>query len=477
MAKINITYRAEPTGTLFHYDDSFVRGVMGPVRSGKSTMMSVELMRRAHEQQPGPDGVRRSRWAIIRNTYRELEDTTLKTWLDWHPEDRFGSFNKNSMSHRIRTKDLDAEFLFRALDKPKDIAKMLSLELTGGWINEAREIPKAILDTLTDRVGQYPAKKDGGCTWRGVVMDTNPPDEDHWWYKLAEEEAPLNWRFFRQPGGILEVKGAFLPNPDAENIGNLTEGHDYYLTRLAGKAKDYIRVYYCGQYGFVVEGKPVHPDYVDATHCPGEYFRPSPRLPIIVGLDFGLTPAAVFLQKLALGRWIAFDELCGNDIGAKRFGRSLKRHINAHYPNFKFEFWGDPAGDDRAQTDEETVYQVLATVGIDAVPVFTNDVTVRREALAEPLRRLVDGKPAFMISPQCKTLRKGLAGGFAYRRIQISGEERYHDKPDKNIYSHPVEACEYGMIGGGEGARVIQTDFDPQTLPERYNLDYDDLGI
>ena len=73
------------------------------------------------------------------------------------------------------------EVLFLALDRPDDIEKLLSLELTGVWINEAREVAKAIVDGATMRVGRFPSMKDGGPTWYGVIADTNAPDEDHWW--------------------------------------------------------------------------------------------------------------------------------------------------------------------------------------------------------------------------------------------------------------------------------------------------------
>ena len=143
-----IVYNASPTLTAFHQSDAFVRGIRGPVGSGKSTGMCWELMRRAREQKPAPDGKRKSRWAVVRNTYRELKDTTLKTWLDWFPEGDLGPFHRGDMAHHIQIDDLDMEVLFRALDRPDDAKKVLSLELTGAWVNEAREVPKRIIDAL-----------------------------------------------------------------------------------------------------------------------------------------------------------------------------------------------------------------------------------------------------------------------------------------------------------------------------------------
>jgi hypothetical protein len=55
-------------------------------------------------------------------------------------------------------------------------------------------------------------------------------------------------------------------------------------------------------------------------------------------------------------------------------------------------------------------------------------------------------------------IRKGLQGGFCYRRIQVSGD-KYTDEPDKNEYSHPVEALEYALQGEGEGRQAVRTGY------------------
>ena len=92
--------------------------------------------------------------------------------------------------------------------------KLLSLEITGAWCNECRELPKAVIDGLTHRVGRYPTKADGGATWYGIWMDTNPPDSDHWFHTVSEK-TPITgkyaWNFFRQPGGVLQAAPDELP--------------------------------------------------------------------------------------------------------------------------------------------------------------------------------------------------------------------------------------------------------------------------
>jgi hypothetical protein len=51
-------------------------------------------------------------------------------------------------------------------------------------------------------------------------------------------------------------------------------------------------------------------------------------------------------------------------------------------------------------------------------------------------------------------IRRGLQGGFCYRLLQKSGEV-YTEEPDKNEYSHPVEALEYALQGEGEGRAAV----------------------
>ena len=479
-------YNAEYTATLFHLDSSPVRGMMGPIGSGKSTACCAEIMARAVTHPVDSTGKRRVKVAVIRNTYRELSDTTLETWFDWFPEETCGRFNRGEMTHEIRLRladdtELELDVLFRALDRPRDVKKLLSLELTFAWVNEAREIPKAIIDMLPDRCGRFPSYRDPafqgahekmealrdpqtgelpsvidtvalGGYWSGIIMDTNPCDEDHWWYRVFEMERPPGWKLFRQPSGL---------GPKAENLQNLKPG---YYQQTGGKSIEWIKVYYHGEYGFVLDGKPVYTEYTDSFHCT-DWATVLPGVEIRVGIDFGLTPAAAFVQRDIHGRWRVIDELCAFDMGISRFADLLNTKMQSEYAGFQFSFYGDPAGDQRAQTDEETPFKILHAKGIMATPARTNDFNLRREAVAEPLMRIIDGKPQLSIHPQCRQLRKGMAGKYNYRRVQVIGDERYHDKPDKGIYSHICEALQYVMIESGSNPTLSAAQQKTPTQP------------
>ena len=43
-------------------------------------------------------GTRRARFAVIRDTYPQLNDTTIRTFLHWLPDRVFGTYNKGDHS-------------------------------------------------------------------------------------------------------------------------------------------------------------------------------------------------------------------------------------------------------------------------------------------------------------------------------------------------------------------------------------------
>lgn len=487
---LSLDFRTSPAVYKFLSSNAFVRGMMGPVGSGKSYACAAEIMIRAVQQKPSPiDGIRYSRWVIVRNSYPELKTTTIKTWQDMFPEATFGPMLYTPpITHHIRlpSRDgaagIDCEVIFLALDQPKDVRKLLSLELTGAWVNEARELPKAVIDGLTHRVGRYPTKRDGGATWHGIWMDTNPMDDDHWWHKMAEKEkmtGPYAWKFFRQPGGVIEVAKEDLPenpeandhifsagkwwklNPKAENVHNLPAG--YYQQMLLGKNLDWIRCYAEGKYTYVQEGRPVWPEYDDNIMSGEVSYDPS--VAIQVGLDFGLTPAAVVGQRYPNGRWVILDEIVTFDMGLERFGNMLLADLNMKYPKAQIFLWGDPAGMARDAIYEVTAFDYLRTLGLRAQPTPSNDFKVRREAGASPMMRLIAGKPGLIVSTECKMIRKALSGGYHFKRVSVgSGQERFKDAPNKNEHSHVGDAFAYLLLGGGEHKRMTKNNLSTGTV-------------
>jgi len=225
---------------------------------------------------------------------------------------------------------------------------------------------------------------------------------------------------------------------------------------LLGKNIDWIRCYAGGLYTYVQEGRPVWPEYDDATMS-GDV-EVDPMVPIQVGLDFGLTPAATIGQRLPNGRWIILQEIVTFDMGLERFGTQLLAELNQRYPNHQVLVWGDPAGMARDAIYEVTAFDFLRTLGLRAQPTASNDFKVRREAAAAPMQRLINGKPGLIIARDCKMLRKSLGGGYHFKRVAVgAGQERFRDAPNKNEHSHIGDSFGYLMLGGGEYNRMTRS--------------------
>lgn len=508
--KTHLNFKESPTLCEYLADNtSFFKSVMGPFGSGKSTANLAALMHTAETQNPYK-GIRHTRHAIVRNTSPLLKSTTIKTWQQVFPEEHVGPVIFSSpITHHIKVPPrrhepgIDCEFLFIGLDKPKDVNKLLSLDLTCAFFNEAREIPKTIIDAMTGRVGRYPPKDwDGvGATHRYILADTNAPDEDNWYFKAAEEGeigdelGRFPWRFYRQPPAVFEVKEAdkrrfhktelmraagrwWRINPEAENLDNLIDG--YYFQQLQNKSLDWIKRYLQADYTFVVEGRPVVPEYNDTAMC--HPLEPLPGIALEAGIDLGLTPACAIGQRSPRGAWRILRELVAEDMGINRFAELLNGFIASEFPGLELDkLYMDPAGVIREEVYESTALKNLREHGFNVVAGPSNDPQIKRDTLALPMNRFIDGMPGFLIDPSCKILRKGLAGGWNYRRMQLAGIDRYADKPDKNEYSHICEAAAYLLGGGGEyrmlnrprtgtmrsgfqrsGATMAKTHFDPR---------------
>lgn len=455
-----IHYSAEPTASLFHMSDAAVRGIMGPIGSGKSVACCIEILTRAMRQKPSSDGVRRTRWAIIRQTYPELKSTTINTWKEWIPEEACPITYGAPIEGRMRESlpdgtSIDMQVYFLAIDKPRDVKKLLSLELTGAWINEAREIDRSIVTAAYSRTGRYPSKTDcDEVTWTGLILDTNPPDDDHWWYRMAEERKPDGWAFFKQPGALVEILDdqghvvAYEANPAAENVQHQQLGYQYWLRLAQGADPEWVKVHCCGQYGSVFDGKPVYAGvYNDSVHVsqrPLGLFR---GLPIFLGWDFGLTPACVISQLSPTGQLRILRELVCTRGGVKQFATdAVKPTLATCFPNIAVVSGGDPAGNQASQADELTCLRQLEMLGIPTMPARTNDFLPRRQSVIDRLMRTIDGKPAFIVDPSCKMLRRGFLGGYRFERVQVSGEERFRDKPAKNMFSHVHDALQYNVM-------------------------------
>lgn len=447
-------YKPVKTASMAHSDDSFVRVIMGPYGSGKSTWAAAEIVRRACAMPVWHAGRRRSKWGIVRNTSGELSTTTLATWLSWFEE--LGDLRKRQkpiLTYEHTFNDgkgiVELELLFIALDRPEDVRKIKSLELTGCYINELSEVPKAALVHMKGRVNRYPSKS--LCKepyWSGIIADTNPPEDDHWIYKDFEENAFSGHKLFKQPPGLIKNKdGQWIRSVDCDNFINLPP--DYYEKLSEGQTQEFINVFCLGKYGSVGSGKLVYPEFNSDVHAVSGLTAIQGD-PLFLGFDFGLTPACVVMQLSARGQLLVLKEYVAEDMGIRSFADSVViPSIKKDFPYCKIgSCYADPAGNNRSEIMEEmSCIGELNQLGLDTLPARTNDIAPRLSSVRYFLNKMVDGKPAFVLDKKnCPTLFKGFTKGYIYSRVAVSGEDRYKDKPTKNMYSHPMDAMGYCCI-------------------------------
>ncbi len=449
-----VNYTPSPTVQQFIKSPAFIRAIMGPFGSGKSVGCVMTLMKMAMDQPVDDTGKRRTRFVIIRNTAPQLRDTTIKTVHEWVPPGIAGRWMKSERSFHLRFGDVESEWMFRALDDPDDVANLLGIEVTSAWVNEYREIDAQVFAGLLGRLGRFPARK-FVPPWYGVLMDSNPPDEGDFWYNFFEEDLPpemLQYKammesvgrplieHFKQPGGL---------SPEAENIENLPP-HYYQTMLIGGHNEDYIRKHVHGEYGRSREGQPVYPNFVYDFHVAKSPLIANPHEPLAIGMDFGLTPAAVFYQQVR-GKWLVYDELVTKDpMGLEQFvERRLLPHLARVFPDCKeYLSWNDPAGTQRSQADETTCFQILKQYGFHPRG-GPQDLTTRIGSITRALTRQIDGGPGLLIDPRCKTIVNGMRGKYRFRRKKTDAQD-WAPVPDKNFESHIMNALEYG-IGAYEG--------------------------
>lgn len=451
-------YDASPTISAFVEDEKPMTFIVGPIGSGKSTGGIMKIFYRAFRQAPSPvDGIRYTRFLVVRNTNKELHDTTLKSFFMWFPPGVAGEWHATAKTFVYKKDGLHCEILFRALDRPDDASSVLSLELTGAMFDEFVELPQEIVSAVKSRCDRYPPQNRGGCTWAGVWGASNPGSRDSWWYDYLYEEWPEDMggavlqdevlSLYEQPSGF---------SPDADNLENLKKYDDhpnsYYIHKAKGNPVEWVRQFIECQWGYSQRGKPVYKAFNRELHVAKQPLKYNPHMPVIMGFDAGLTPAATFVQQDSFGRVLVLAELISDNMGAQRFCREKVKPLIARlFPGCALSVVADPATKQRAQTDERTVASILEReLGVKVKPASSNTLAARLGAVDAVLTQLTEAGPALLIDPSCKNTIQCFTS--AYRYI-VNAKGATADSPEK---SHPwsdlADSLQYAAMGVADGA-------------------------
>lgn len=453
--------------------------IQGPVRSGKSVASVMRIYEAMMNVEPDHTGKRRSRWLVVRNSYPDLLNTTIKTWLDWFPEKLYGTFKWTPpYRHMMQFGDVEAEVIFQSFAGEEDIPSLKSLELTGAWINEAQYYTRRFVVAVLERTGWFP--RPGGAAW--LQIDMNAPPLGHWvpimrgdapppedWTE-SERKAhikPDTWDFLVQPAWFVErmdAQGSVLAydiNPLAENLRIV--GEDRIFGLLEGRTKDEIDADLMNRVMISQSGLPVFPMFVRDVHIAKQSLTATSGVALHVGLDFGRRPAAIVMQQVG-GRWFVLAEFTGMNMAAEEFAPALKAFLARRFPEWmaaggpSIHFWGDPSGAAmRSEVDNRTAFDIFNKYGMHVRQADRgNRRTIRLETMTMLLNRMVHGQPGIVFDPKsCAKLTTAMGGAYVYQRKKVSGSPTYHDEPLKNEFSDPVDACIEVLMGGGEGRATV----------------------
>lgn len=493
-----VQYRpAGPTLARFHASTAMARLLSGPVGSGKTTAACWDVGPfTAMLQTPGPDGWRRAKVGILRDTYRNLYGTTLETWFKSFPRD-LGDFVGSDDRPFKHTLAFPAPLLDeagrptgkvgpcelivegRALGTHSVEATARGWELMAAYIDEIDLTPEETIPFLmarTMRGGDVRYRRS-----RGVIGTFNKPDVDHFLYRKCVEEAAEHREngieYFDQPPGLLDGL-PYTTNPAAEGLQFLDK--DYYVTSAKGNAEWYVVRMLRNRWGASISGDPIYTGFSDARHMSPVELQPPPRSILTVGLDAGGTPAAVVMGTTPTGRRIVYAELVVTDpadpkgrklqhgVGPTRFAILLKGLLTSRFSHCLIQIGhGDPAafyGADRENGEYAWPEIVGQKAEIPIQPAPSNEIELRLDAVKALAYRMndFDGNPDLIINPSCSFLRRGFTSDYKYeeRGKKGAGETL---KPQKSATSHVHDALQYACLGDlGRAGVTAGRDFDLQ---------------
>lgn len=436
-----------------------VRGMIGPIGSGKTTTMLIGEAFCAIRAPKCEDGVRRYSFLCTRDSYRQLYKTAIPSWQDYFPP-TVGEWNGGQdrpAEHRLKMVDdfgpIELYGQFGAIPDTSIRDWLDGFQVTSIIMNAANSHPEDVYNYGVQRIDRWPPKRmlaKGYSNEAHIGFDMNKTDVDEWPYEqfVLNHDAEM-MEILDFPSGT---------DPNAENAQNLPD--DYYKNIMrALKAKPWmIDILIHNKWGASRSGLPVYEDYSDEKHLADQPLEAIPGLELCIGLDAGTStggrPSAVFFQVVAPFRVRVLDELYLGRCGPNRFADALlakldEQHLRPAAQNIRA--WCDPSafyGHDE-ESDEETWIEIVESkLDIDIEEPESNELEgFRLETVRMLLNSFEGGYWMLELSPRCRILRKGFNSGYRYKMTENRHGIKEDPKPDKNDASHPHDALQHGVTG------------------------------
>lgn len=418
----NITFIPNPLQRQFIESKAKADLFSSRMGEGKSTALGWSAL---YHTRHNPGAI----WYLIRDTWENLQATTMKTFFEWFPPGIMGSYHATKREFTWAEGVAKGTVGFLGMDDPQDASKLMSREMAGMGIDEpAPAVGSVGVDEMIFDIGMSRLRQQG-MNWYTAKLAENNPDENHWTY-----------RRFVSPG----TEGFRLWQPSSpENEKNLPSSYYAELRQLWKHRPDLVRRFVEGDFGFQQIGKAVTPQWSDKIHL-GLGLIPIRGQDLILLWDWGHNPTCIITQVTPMGHWNILEAIVGDGVGAEELVKdAVKPLLSERYRKFSLRHIGDSAGTQREQT---SIYRSPVKLVLRELGGSWRSGPVRWEARVEPLRavlgRTTGGKGVVQVDrDRAATVWQALRGGWHFHvtRTGITSSEAV-----KNIHSHPGDAMSYG---------------------------------
>ncbi len=376
---------------------------------------------------PGTD------FLFIRDTWENMQRTTLKEFFNWFPPGVLGVWNEKKKLFKWTAEriGLKGDVSFLGLDDKRDAGKLQSMPLDGFAMDEvapavAESAETGISEEIFDlALGRRRSKN---ANWVAGKLATNNPDERHWSY-----------RRFVDPG---EEGFQVWQTREPENVVNLQEGYYEKLRRRWSHRPGWVRRFIDGKYGFQQIGKAVTPQWSDDLHL-AEGLKPYARVPLHFLWDGGHHPCWIVTQIAPSGNWNILECIVGDGIGVFELVEDhVKPAIADRYRNYAWTH----IGDDSMRTADQT------SIKNSPVRMIRRELggrwksgPISMEARVEPLqvilKKISSHRGLVQVDrDRAKEVWHALRGGW-HRHVTKGGVV---GDVNKDAHSHPGDAMGYG---------------------------------
>lgn len=368
-------------------------------------------------------------WYIIRDTWENLQATTMKEFFKWFPPGVMGNWHATKKMFTWASGVAKGEVGFLGMDDAQDASKLMSRDMAGFAIDEpAPAIGSAGVDELIFDIAMSRLRQPG-MKWYGAKLAENNPDEAHWTYRRFVQPGEDGFRTW-QP-----------PNP--ENIKNLPPTYYQGLRQLWAHRPDLVRRFVDGDFGFQQVGKNVTPQWSDKVHL-ATGLIPIKGKELVLCWDWGHNPTCLVTQVSPMGHWNILYSVVGEDTGVEELiVDRVKPLLIDRFKGYSLKHIGDNAGTQREQT---SIRRTPVNLMVKALGGSWRSGPIKWEPRIEPLRavlgKLIGGRGLVQVDRHNATeIWHALRGGWHFH---VSKGGIVSGQAVKNISSHPGDAMSYG---------------------------------